>query len=145
MPVTITNAHTRLRFPVKESERIVRSVLHTEGTRVSSLNVVFVNHRRTIILNTKYLQHNRTTDVIAFCYEHEPTIDGEIFINLDQAKAQSVFYGIKFREEVVRLLIHGVLHLVGYDDATMKERNTMREREDFYLHALSARRRKRVA
>ncbi len=142
MPVIITNAHTRLRFPVKESERIVRSIIRTEGTKVSSLNVVFVNHRRTITLNTKYLRHHRTTDVIAFCYEREPTIDGEIFVNLDQAKAQCAFYGATFQEEVARLLIHGLLHLVGYDDGTIKERKTMKRREDFYLRSLSVSRRK---
>ncbi|MGD0337667.1 MAG: rRNA maturation RNase YbeY [Bacteroidota bacterium] len=144
MPVIVTNAHPRLRFPVKDSERIVRSVLRNEGTRASSLEIIFVDHRRTIILNKKYLRHNRTTDVIAFCYEREPTIDGEIFVNLDQAKAQSLFYGARFREEVARLLIHGVLHLVGYDDMSMKERNAMKQREDFYLHTLSVCRRKRI-
>jgi rRNA maturation RNase YbeY len=144
MPVIVTNAHPRLRFPVKETKRIVLSVLRGEIKKVSSLTVVYVNHRRTIILNKKYLRHNRTTDVIAFGYETEPAIDGEIFINLDQAKAQSVFYGATFREEVQRLLIHGLLHLAGYNDASMKERNVMKRREDFFLNALSARRRKRV-
>lgn len=144
MPVTVTNAHAHLRFSRRESERIVRYVIHAEGTVITSLDVVFVNHRRIIILNSKYLRKRRTTDVIAFRYHDTPAVDGEIFINLDQAKGQSRFYGVLFREEVARLLIHGVLHLIGYEDGSAKERNIMRQKEDFYLRAVSMREKKRV-
>jgi probable rRNA maturation factor len=143
MPVIVTNAHPRLRFPVTETKRIVLSVLQGEKKKFSSLAVIFVNHRRTIALNAKYLRHHRTTDVIAFGYETKPAIDGEIFINLDQAKAQCVFYGATFHDEVVRLVIHGVLHLAGHRDASMKNRIIMKQREDFFLGVHSKRRRNR--
>ncbi len=136
MPVAATNLHPRLRFPLKDAERIARAVLRREGTRVSELNVVFVNHRRMIALNARYLRHRRTTDVIAFGYETDP-VEGDVFVNLDQARQQGKEYRVPFRAEVARLLIHGVLHLAGYDDTTAAKRGKMRKKEDAYLRALA--------
>lgn len=136
MPVVATNLHPRLRFPLKDAERIARAVLRREGTRVSDLNVVFVNHRKMIALNTRYLRHRRTTDVIAFGYENDP-VEGDVFVNLDQARRQGKEYRVSLRAEVARLIIHGVLHLAGYDDTTAAKRGRMKKREDAILRSLA--------
>ncbi len=134
MPIVVTNLHPRLRFPHTDARRLVRAVCRGEGTRVSAVNVVFINHRRTIALNTKYLRRRGTTEVIAFCYAENP-LEGDIFVNLDQARRQKSLYGVSFREEVARLIIHGTLHCAGYDDATGRQRETMTRRENRYLES----------
>jgi rRNA maturation RNase YbeY len=84
-------------------------------------------------INKRFLNHDDVTDVIAFPLEDGMGMDGEIYVNLDRAKSQAQEYRVSQLEETRRLLIHGVLHLLGYDDGTKKDRERMRKKEDVYL------------
>jgi len=85
-------------------------------------------------LNGSYLKHRYPTDVLSFQLgEHEKKIDGEIYINLDQAKRQARAYKVSFCEEFSRLTIHGLLHLLGYRDNTARKKALMTKKENLFL------------
>jgi rRNA maturation RNase YbeY len=86
-------------------------------------------------INKQFLKKDRATDVLSFIYGDED-VYGETIISLDRAKAQAEEYGVTFREELGRLVIHGILHLLGYRDESPSERECMRQKEDLYLSKL---------
>ena len=135
MHVVSTN-HPSLRFPTKETFRTVNSVLRGEQKKKLSVSVVFTHRRFIRKLNKMFLHHDATTDVIAFRTDADTGVDGEIYINLDRARSQARQYQVSYRNETQRLLIHGTLHLLGCNDASTKQRNSMLKRENHYLSML---------
>jgi rRNA maturation RNase YbeY len=105
-----------------------------EDYTVGTLNIIFTNDNILLTLNTEYLRHSTLTDIITFdMSEKRGEIAGDIFISVDRAKENSKEYGVNLSNEVRRLIIHGVLHLMGYKDKTQAEKELMREKEEFYL------------
>ena len=135
--VQVINHHSRLRFSRSETQRVVRSVLRRESKHLSSVSVVFVGSRFIRRINRDFLGHDDITDVISFPLQDGLGVDAELYINLERAKSQAREYNVKFKDEVLRLVIHGTLHVLGYDDTTKKAKQRMRRREDFYLTRLS--------
>ncbi|HEX9829166.1 MAG TPA: rRNA maturation RNase YbeY [Bacteroidota bacterium] len=135
--VQVINHHSRLRFSRSETQRAVRSVLRRESKHLSSVSVVFVGSRFIRRINRDFLGHDIITDVISFPLQDGLGVDAELYINLERAKSQAREYNVKFKDEVLRLVIHGTLHVLGYDDTTKKAKQRMRRREDFYLTRLS--------
>ncbi len=133
--IVAAHQHQVLRFPHKETFRTVRRVVTGENKRVS-VSIVFTDDRFIKNMNKRYLKHDRVTDVISFPLGDEAGVNGEVYVNLDQAKRQAREYGVTFREEVRRLVIHGTLHLLGYRDSSASLKSKMRRREDFYLKKL---------
>jgi probable rRNA maturation factor len=131
--VAVLHQHPRKRFPVGETRRLVTSVVRGEGKRMGEVSVVFVTDRFIRSLNRRYLRHDRTTDVMAFSFGGGGWVGGEVYVSLDRARRQAGEYGASFSHEVRRLVVHGVLHLAGYDDGTAARRQRMRKREDRYL------------
>ena len=134
-----TNNHPSLRFPKRETFRAIQSVLKDESARSFRLSVVFVGSRTIRGINRRFLGHDYVTDVLAFPLgdEDEPGAQAEIYVNLDRAKIQARDYRVTFAEETRRLLIHGTLHLLGYSDASNRQKARMTRREDFHLSRLS--------
>lgn len=98
---------------------------------VSSLEFNFISSKTMIELNKKYFRHNYGTDIITFDYSDEKNnLDGEIFISLEDALENSKMYHVSANNELLRLIIHGILHLIGYDDTTVKKRKEMKLVED---------------
>ncbi|MER3524850.1 MAG: rRNA maturation RNase YbeY [Ignavibacteria bacterium] len=120
--VVVINAHHRIRVPKKPIQAYVRRVM---GTRRGWVSVVLLDSRRCRAINRRFLQHDFVPDVIAFPLETERTLEGEIYVNLDRAKQQARDYHVRFAEEVARLVIHGALHLLGYDDRTKRSAQRM--------------------
>jgi probable rRNA maturation factor len=140
--VRVFNSHPRLREPGAAISRLVRSVLRGEGGSSAELNVVFVGDRTMLTLNRTFLRHNYQTDVLSFpLSDSKEVLEGEVYVNIDQARRQAREYGATVRSEVARLVAHGVLHLAGYDDATKAKRSAMKEREDLYIERLGRSRR----
>lgn len=131
--ISIYNAHPRIRLPREPFRRLVRLLLRQEKTSKAELSIVFVGHGQIKPLNARFLHRNGTTDVIAFPLAEGRTLEGEIYVNLDQAREQALTYRTKFSEEVARLVVHGVLHLLGYDDQQINEAARMHAREDELL------------
>ncbi len=131
--ILVANQHPVLRFSRQETRRTLLSVLRKEAIGRLSLSVVFVDNRFMRKINWKFLHHNYNTDVVAFPLRDGIGVDGELYINLDKAQTQAKAYGVRFKDETRRLLVHGTLHLLGYDDSTKESQRKMRTREDFYL------------
>ncbi len=118
---------------MQEVRTLCSLVVRGEKKANVSISVVFLNHEQTIHLNKKFLKHARTTDVISFCYETVPDLECEIFVNLDQAQEQCGTFNTSPRDEVRRLIIHGLLHAFGYDDLSEGDQFVMHARENKYL------------
>ena len=102
--------------------------------RKGTLSIVIVDDAVIRQLNSEYLGRDRTTDVIAFPLEDDSDdVWGEAYISADRARDQAADYGVTCEEEMARLVIHGVLHLLGYDDRDDASRHKMRSLEDEYL------------
>ena len=84
-------------------------------------------------INKEYLGHDYYTDIITFDYVENYTISGDLFISVDRLKENAKKYNIKFINELYRIVFHGILHLVGYNDKTTEQKVVMKERENFYL------------
>lgn len=120
--------------------KLVKSILDRifteEGTKSAEVTVIFADKTLLRELKKKYFDIDRTTDVIAFRLNNynEPNIEGEIYICLPVAEENAERFNEPYEREVNRLIIHGGLHLIGYDDSTDEEQQTMRELEEKYLN-----------
>lgn len=119
----------RAPFPPRTVKRIVRDVLKSErkpGTL--DVNVVFVDNKKIRALSKKFLNEDHETDVIAFPYENGPF--GDIFISLPMAKYNAERFDEPYKAEVVRLIVHGTLHLLGYSDHGRNEKKKMWSKQE---------------
>jgi len=132
------NDHPGRRVRHEDVRRTAAAVVRTEGRRHADLRLVFTNDTRMRTLNTRWLGHRRTTDVLTFPFEDRSAemLEGEIYVNLDQARRQAARERVSERSEISRLVIHGVLHLLGYDDASPSQKKVMSGKEDEYLRSL---------
>ena len=125
------------------SEAAVRAVVARavagEGFAVRELGVVLADHAAVHALNRAWLGHDYETDVVSFPLDEaaaaERAVDGEVYVDLDTAAERAPEFGTTFEREALRYVVHGLLHLMGYDDATDAERARMRALEDRYLGA----------
>jgi len=102
---------------------------------VESLPINFISSDQIITINKEYLNHNYSTDIITFNYSgSRKNLDGEIFISIDDAKINAKGYNNSLKEELLRLVIHGILHLVGYDDIKTSDFKKMKELENSLLN-----------
>jgi rRNA maturation RNase YbeY len=118
-----------------ESVEILTNTLQSEGVELSDISIVFGNKELLRELKNKFFNIDHTTDVIAFRLNEyaEKNVEGEIYICLTVAKENSEYFNEPYKKEIARLIIHGGLHLIGYNDKTKVEQRKMRELEDKYL------------
>lgn len=104
------------------------------------VSLVFTDDVRMLLLNTAYLGHDYPTDVLSFPLEVSKgtILEGEVYVNLDQARRQAAEYRVSERLEIRRLVVHGLLHLAGYQDGTLRQRRAMTAREDRYLGLINS-------
>jgi probable rRNA maturation factor len=134
--IDIYTNHPNLRFSYKETLRTLQHVYTGERKSLPALAIVFTHNRFIKTINKKFLNHDYYTDVIAFSLGSGGGVEAELYVNLDAARTQADEYGVTFTQEAKRLLIHGALHLIGYNDKTENERENMHVREDKYLAKL---------
>jgi probable rRNA maturation factor len=111
---------------------LIQKILREAGRPESGiLGVIFVDHKMSRTINRQFLAHDYPTDVIAFEYgDDEDEKWGEIYVNVQKAREQAIEYGVSYEDELTRLIIHGLLHLTGYDDQNDASRAKMKRRED---------------
>ncbi len=114
------------------SKWIVNSV-NNENKIVGDLSFIFCSDKYLLEKNIKFLGHNSYTDIITFDYCEGEIINGDIFVSVERVTENANTFGVDFENELDRVLIHGVLHLAGYQDKSKEEASAMREKEDFYL------------
>ena len=104
-----------------------------EPLHVGDINIIFCSDSYILDVNNKYLKHNYYTDVITFDYCEGKYLNGDIIISIDTVKENAVLYKTTFENELHRVIIHGVLHLMGYKDKNAKDKKLMKEAEESAL------------
>lgn len=107
----------------------LHAVAESENGSIQELVYVFCDDERLHQLNKKFLDHDTYTDILTFPYEEGETIRADIFISIPRVRENAKMYQVDFVEELRRVMIHGVLHLLGYDDHTKDDKQIMRELE----------------
>lgn len=108
-----------------------------EGKKIGNINYIFASDNYILEINRQYLQHNYFTDIITFNYNEGEIINGDIFISVDTVSANAEKYNnSSFENELYRVIIHGILHLIGYDDKNEESQKIMRNMEDSSLEKL---------
>jgi len=110
--------------------------VYNEEKTLGNINFIFTSDKYLLEINNKYLSHNYLTDIVTFDYCENNIVNGDIYISIETVKNNSYRFNVTYLEELRRVIIHGVLHLIGYSDSDEKEKKEMREKEDFYLALL---------
>ena len=114
-------------------ERWIRSVAAGYGFAVGDVTYIFCNDEKILVVNREFLQHDYYTDVITFDYSTPGRLGGDIFISLDTVHSNATQVGAPFEQELLRILIHGILHLTGQGDKTPETKAQMTAKEDAAL------------
>lgn len=115
------------------TNRWLTLVAESEIRRIGEISVIFCSDPYILSVNQKYLQHDYYTDIITFDYCEVDRLSGDLFISIDTVRENSAEYGTEFEDELNRVIVHGILHLIGYDDHTPEDVAEMRKKEDYYL------------
>ena len=111
----------------------LRQVAKTYGKVIGDINYIFVDDETMLDINRRFLGHDYYTDHIGFDYSEADALSGDIFISLDTVRTNATLFDTTFRDELRRIIIHGLLHLCGLRDKTGEEQQHMRQAEDLAL------------
>lgn len=111
----------------------LKLVAESEIKRIGQISIIFCSDNYILDINQKYLQHDYFTDIITFDYCEGDKLSGDLFISVDSVKENSIEYSTDFNGELNRVMVHGLLHLIGYDDYSDEDIALMRQKENYYL------------
>lgn len=138
--LTVTNA-SGLNLPVDEDQliKLMNFVEERENVIFKEIEAVYVDEAEIIEINKKYLDHDYVTDIITFRYDEQDNraIEGTLYCCAPRIAEQSKEFGTEVESEFLRVFIHGLIHLSGYDDKTEEEKSIMTELENYYLKQLT--------
>ena len=117
----------------KVIKKYIKQLIINEIYKLGEVSIIFCSDNFLLDINKEYLNHNYFTDIITFNYVEDTTISGDLFISVDRVRENAREYKTSFEKELFRVIFHGVLHLIGYNDKTKEEQKVMREKENFYL------------
>ena len=120
----------------RRTSRWLKSVAEIENRSIGEINIIFCSDPYILDLNIKSLNHHFFTDIITFDYCEGDILSGDLYISVDTVRANAEFYNTDFDNELYRIIVHGLLHLIGYDDHSDEEIAVMRSKEDFCLNLL---------
>lgn len=125
-----------IKFVLKQkllNNRWLKTVAGSEMRRLGDINIIFCSDNYILDVNMKYLEHDYFTDIITFDYCEKDILSGDLFISIDSVRENASFYGTDFEDELNRVMVHGILHLIGYDDHSESDIAKMRAKENYYL------------
>ena len=114
----------------------LKEVVAMEEKVFGEITYVFCSDDYLHKINLEYLSHDSFTDIITFDYCDGNIINSDIFISIERVKENAVNFNASFQNELSRVIVHGILHLVGYGDKSQADKEVMRAKEDFYLSLL---------
>ena len=123
-------------FKIDDKQKLkqwIKLVVSNENKKIGDINFIFCDDEYLLAINQQYLKHDYYTDVISFDNSFNNTISGEIYISINTVKDNAQNRSIDFTAELRRVIIHGVLHFLGYKDKAKSESKQMRAKEDYYL------------
>jgi len=129
-----------IEFPNIQQEKIqewIKIIINNYSKEVGEITYIFTSDNYLLKINQQYLQHDYYTDIITFDYTEENVVSGDLFISLDTVLSNSKKYQTSFIKELHRVIIHGILHLLGFNDKTEEENVQMRRLENSALEKLS--------
>jgi rRNA maturation RNase YbeY len=138
--VAITFHQQGIPFQLKEKNKHkawLRRFVETHGKRTGDIAFIFTSNELLLQMNREYLNHNYFTDVITFDYTDESGVSGDVFISVDQVRINAGQFGTRESGELRRVMVHGVLHLLGFRDESDEEKRRMRILEEEALHLWS--------
>ena len=118
---------------INQNKKWLNQVILNEAKVEGDITYIFCNDDYLLEKNIRFLNHNTLTDVITFDYCEGNSVSGDIFISIERVKENSVVFKVDFLTELNRVMVHGLLHLLGYKDKTERESNLMRKKENYYL------------
>ncbi|NQT33440.1 MAG: rRNA maturation RNase YbeY [Candidatus Omnitrophica bacterium] len=133
--ITIKNLNSKKKVDLSKIKKTAKRVLKELNRKNVELNIAFLSNQKIRVLNRKYLKIDAATDVIAFpggdpAEKKNAVFLGDIAISSDKAAQNAKIYGQFFKDEITLYVIHGILHLAGYEDTTKASREKMRRKED---------------
>ena len=123
-------------FTLKEkslNSRWIKMVAESEIRKLGAISYIFCSDSNILDVNIKYLGHDYYTDIITFDYTEGKTISGDLFISIESVRENAELYSVSFEDELDRVMVHGILHLIGYDDHSEEDIKVMRAKEDYYI------------
>ena len=111
----------------------LKLVAEAEQRIIGDINIIFCSDPYILDINIQFLQHDYYTDIITFDYCEADVLSGDLFISIDSVRDNSSEFSSSFNDELNRVIVHGLLHLIGYDDHKDEDITVMRSKEDFYL------------
>ena len=126
-------------FTLKNQKKLVKwisDVISSEGFQVGEINYIFCNDSYLNKINQEFLNHDTFTDIISFDYTLGKEVGGDIFISIERVLENAEKFNEVFENELYRVMIHGILHFMGYKDKTKKEKTLMRTKEDENIFTL---------
>ena len=127
------------KFKVKDLRKKkiwLNSISKNEGKDIGNLNFLFVDDKEMLKYNKKYLHHESYTDIITFDNSLNNKIAGDIVISLERVNENAKYYQVSYNYELERVMAHGLLHLLGYNDKNKEEKIIIRKKENYYLKNL---------
>ena len=124
-------------FKLKNKRKIknwLKDTIVNEKKKVGDINYIFCSNKYLKKMNNDYLSKDYETDVISFDFSKDNKISGDIYISSETVKKNSIIFNVCFNNELKRVMVHGLLHLLNYDDKSKQELKIMREKENFYIN-----------
>ena len=118
---------------INQNKKWLNQVISNEDKEEGDITYIFCDDDYLLEKNIRFLNHNTLTDVITFDYCEGNSVSGDIFISIERVKENSEVFKVDFLTELNRVMVHGLLHLLGYKDKTERESNLMRKKENYYL------------
>ena len=115
----------------------IQEVIRLNNHQTGHLSFVFCTDDYLLDVNKKFLNHDYYTDIITFDYNESNIVSGDFIISIDRVKENALIHKCTFHTELYRVIIHGVLHLLGFSDKSEIQQKEMRESEDLYLSQLA--------
>ena len=121
---------------INQNKKWLNQVISNEAKEEGDITYIFCYDDYLLEKNIRFLNHNTLTDVITFDYCEGNSVSGDVFISIERVKENSEVFKVDFLTELNRVMVHGLLHLLGYKDKKEKDAKTMREKENYYLNKI---------